>query len=591
MRLIRNASFALFAVMIGVAGCSKKKDPDQPLAFAPADTVFLAGNLEALPEAAIDGWWVNAAQMLPIYENSIDSTLANLDAKDPGSVPAKVLRALREELRGKFNRAGWQSLGFGSNSSTAIYAIGLVPVLRMELGDADAFRALVARIEAKSGTKLDIREVAGQSYWRMLGDDSKAAVVMAVQGQHLVVTLAPAEPSEALLRQLLGIDRPSSNALESGTLAKFNDETKFLPYGSGYIDFVRLAAALTGERSPIEQEFLRALGVDAAATAVSPACRTEYAALAAAVPRLSYGYGALDAKSMDLRYRLEVAPAQGKALAGLSADVPGLDGSGEGLFDFGFALDLDAFAGFVNLRAAALAAAPFECESLRELNAGVAKINADLANPAVFMAGAAVNGFYLSLSQLELPEGGAPVVQGKLAVGSDNPQSLLSMAGGFLPQLSALNLQVGAAPVALPAGLLPPTAPPAHVVLAKNALAISLGQGEEAGLAAFASAPAGDPSPLLYYGVDSRGMKVFLEALRRASEASLATAAAAQGDAQGGSDAQTAAEAGADLEELRNAVAILQAVEDSYAESMDRVDFSVYATLQGIEARYVIDLK
>jgi hypothetical protein len=588
MPMTRKLAFALLAVSIGLAGCGKK-DPDQPLAFAPADTVFLAGNLEPVPEAALDGWWKNAEQMLPLYESSIDRALDDLDDKEPGSAAAAILRAVREELRGKFNRAGWDSLGFSSSSRTAIYAIGLVPVLRMELGDADAFRALLARIEAKSGTKLDTREVAGQSYWRIIGGDSKAAVIMAVQGQHLVLTIAPAEPSEALLRQLLGLDRPAANALDAGTLAKFNQQSKFLAYGSGYIDIVRLATALTGERSPIEQEFLRALGVDAAATAVSPACRTEYAALAAAVPRLSYGYSTLDAKSMDLRYRIEVAPAHGDALAGLSAEVPGLDGSGEGLLDVGFALDLDAFAGFVNVRAAALAAAPFQCESLQELNQGIARINADLANPAVFMAGAAVNGFYLSLSQLSLPEGGTPVVQGKLAVGSDNPQSLMSMAGGFLPQIAAMNLTVGAAPVALPAGLLPPTMPPAHVVLARNALAISLGQGEEAGLAAFASAPAGDPSPLLHYGVDSRGMQVFLDALRKASEASLAAAEAAQADTA--NDAESSAEMAADLDELRDAVAILESVEDSFAESLDRVDFSVYATKQGLEARYVLELK
>lgn len=600
MRTLRLATASLLAAALALAGCGKQ-DPDQPLAFAPAATPWLLANLEPVPQQALDGWWKNAEQMLGVYGRALDSAIADIEARDPDATAARVARALREELRGKFDRAGWESLGFTGQARSAVYGIGLVPVLRMELGDADAFRAFIARVEARAGAKMATAEIAGQPYWTLGADSGPAMAVMAIQGKHLVLTVAPSKPSEALLRLLLGLDRPANNALDAGTLAAFNKARDYLPYGSGYIDTVLLTAAMTGERSFIEQEFLRAAGADPAANIASPACKAEFGALAAAVPKLSFGYAAMDAKSMDLRYAIETSAEHGKGLAGLSAEVPGLTGTGSGLLDVGFGLDLDAFAGFINVRAGQLAAAPFACEALVPLNAQIAKLNTELANPAVFMAGAAVSGLNLSLSRIELPEGATPVVQGKLAIASDNPASLLSMAGGFLPQLAALDLKPGADPVAMPAGLLPPDAPPAHIAVGDRAIALSFGAGEESALAAFASAKSGNPAPLMHYGVDSRGLTVFLDAVAKATQAQVVAAEAAAalaqspdesggdaGDAAPGSDA---ADAAGDLAELREAADLFQSMQGAYAESIERMDFALYATERGLEAHYVIRLK
>lgn len=589
MRMIRHAlSIALVAGALALAACGKK-DADQPLAFAPADSVFLAGNLEPVPQASIDGWWKGAEQMLPFYERMLDSAVADLQATDPDQLATKVAKALRDELKGKINRAGWESLGLTSQARSAVYAIGLVPVLRLELGDADAFRAFVARVEGKAGAKLPVAEVAGQQYWKVSGETGKAAVVVAIQGSHLVLTLAPATPSEALLKQLLGIDRPAQNALEAGTLEAFNSELKYLPLGSGYLDTVRLAAALTGERSAIEKEFLQALGASPADTAISAECKAEYAGLAAAVPRISFGYTTFDTKHMDMRYVVETAPTHGKALAALAADVPGLDGKGKGAFDFGFGLDLDAFAGFVNVRATALAAAPFKCAELLSLNADIAKANTELANPAVFMAGAALSGMNVSLDKIELPESAMPVVEGKLAIGSDNPQALLSMAGGYAPQVAALKLVPGAAAVPLPDGMLPPGTPAAFVALSDKALAISVGAGQEASLPAFAAAAPGKPAPLLYYGVDSRGLKVFTQAMVKASQARLDEAKAQAAAAAEGGEGE--APDAAKIAELQQAVDVFTAMQGAYLQTLERIDFALYATERGLELTYSIALK
>jgi hypothetical protein len=308
------------------------------------------------------------------------------------------------------------------------------------------------------------------------------------------------------------------------------------------------------------------------------------------MPRLSFGYDTFAAKQMNLRYVMETQPALAKELATLAAPVPGLTGSGTGMLDLGYGLDLNALVRFVGARASAVAAAPFQCESLQPLNQRFAEMNQQLANPAVFMAGAALKGLNVSLSKLELGEGAPPVVEGKLAIASDNPQSLLQMAGSFMPQLASLQLTAGAAPVAMPAELQPPGMPPAHLALGPQALAVSLGAGQDSGLTEFASAAPGKPAPMLYYGVDGRGMSMFMQSATRTIEAQLA-AIDAQAAAGASPDSETPPMDAKEIEQLRSSLEMLKGIETSYAKILDRVDFTVYGTERGIEARYAIRMK
>jgi hypothetical protein len=244
-----------------------------------------------------------------------------------------------------------------------------------------------------------------------------------------------------------------------------------------------------------------------------------------------------------------------------------------------------------------VASAPYQCESLAPLNEKVAKLNTDLSNPSVFMIGAALKGINASLSRLDMPEGGMPVLEGKLAIASDNPQSLLSMAGGFAPQLATLNLSAGAAPVALPDGLLPPGAPPAYLALGPQALAISIGEGQQGSLSAFAAAAPGSPAPLLYYGVDGNGMSAFLKSMTRTLEtqiemaeqmAAFESAPGDDGEGEEGDSVDTGSEKVADM---RETLAAMKTMETIYAQSMQRVDFSLFATERGLEVQYAIELK
>ena len=70
----------------------------------------------------------------------------------------KIARALAEELSGKISKAGFAELGVSTSPRWALYGVGLLPVVRVSLADAGKFKAMIGRIEAKSGQKAPTKK-------------------------------------------------------------------------------------------------------------------------------------------------------------------------------------------------------------------------------------------------------------------------------------------------------------------------------------------------------------------------------------------------------------------------------------------------
>jgi hypothetical protein len=72
--------------------------------------------------------------------------------------------------------------------------------------------------------------------------------------------------------------------------------------------------------------------------------------------------------------------------------------------------------------------------------------------------------------------------RGMAAVHVDQPEMFVGMAQMFLPDLSELSLVPGEPPVQLPASMIPVPGVIAFAALSQDAIGLSLGEGEQAGL-------------------------------------------------------------------------------------------------------------
>jgi hypothetical protein len=485
-------------------------DATAPLAFVPADTPYVFANLEPLPQDKLDAWLQQSEAAVEMWRTQFDQAYAKYAQADEASTAKPWLDALDAEFRGKTVKQSMQHLGLDLHALSAVYGVGLVPVARLALADPEAFRAFVARVEAKAGSKIPAAKIEDIDYWQFTDAEAPLRAILALQGKHLVLTLAPANDDSAL-RTLLGIERPAQSMQDGSALATLNRKYGYLPYASGYVDTTRLVALLTGAPSALETAFLAALDIQK--PVVDATCQVEYAALAQGAPRFSFGYTTLDVKRSVGESHLELRDDLAKDLMALRAPMPGLDAAADSMFNFGLSLKLAQLPPLVSKWAGAVQSAPWKCASLQELNTAFADSSVQLNNPVVFAAAPVFEGLHAIATRFSMPQAGAePDFAGKLLIGSPNPAALLAMGQNFVHEIGTLGLKPDGEVKPLPALPGMPTMS-AHVAMTDHLLGVALGDGEEATLK---QAMSTDPArqPLLVAGYSGEAFAQFFEQMQ-----------------------------------------------------------------------------
>jgi len=395
----------------------------------------------------------------------------------------KLIDAVKAEVAGKDVRGLMDLAGLSPQYHFAFYGIGLVPVLRLELAKPDNLRATIGRLETASGSKLPTGKVGSLDYWIINGNkaDAKLEGVIAISGKQLVATIAPAKPSDADLRTLLGLDKPAKSLANSGDLAALNKKMDYLTYGSGYLDSAKLVAVLKAPPTALETSFLTAIGENK--PAVDPVCSAEYDQLAAAWPRVSFGVTDLSVKHMAVRGVLETRADIAKDLMTLRAPMPGMKLAQDGLFDFGFSMNLTKLPELATKYADATAKSPWKCPQLVGLNHSMEQSRTTLTNPGFAGYAPMFHGLHAIVDKLVVKDDQpVPDIAAVVAIGSDNPASLLAMAGSMVPGIATLGLKPDGVAKQLPQMPNLPVNAPMFAAMTDKLLSISIGTGEEAKL-------------------------------------------------------------------------------------------------------------
>ena len=505
---------------------------------------------------------------VPMSDASVGSTV---DACSPEAIAArektlKLIDAVKAEVAGKDAKGLLDLVGIAPQNHFAFYGIGVVPVMRLELAKPDNLRATIGRIESASGSKLATGKVGNLDYWSYAGDsaDAKLQAVFAISGNQLVATIAPVKASDADLKTLFGIAKPAKAMGDGGDLAALNKRMNYLSYGSGYFDSAKFVAVLKAPPSPLETSFLTAIGEKK--PAIDPVCAGEYDQIAAAWPRASFGYTEMSTKHMVARGVLETRADIAKDLETLRAPMPGMKLAQDALVDFGFSADLTRLPALATKYADANAKSPWKCEHLADLNVSTQKSKDSLTNPMFAGYAPMFHGFHAIVDKIDLKDGQPiPDFSGVVAIGSDNPASLLAMAGSVVPSIGSLGLKPDGVPKALPPSPNLPIQEPISAAMTDKLLAISIGAGEDAKL--------GDAMK-----IDATQQPLFAGGARGELYHLIATTMRKQAKNLGDADAQKAME--------QQAMAM-----DMYATWFKRVQGSIDLTDQGIEFHETVDMQ
>ncbi len=484
---------SLLVVLIFVSACSKPADNSSPLAFVPADTPFVMANIEPSPEAAVQTWSRMMQGAWPNLLGMYDSMLDRLPDQDNAQAAQakQVVKAILDEVRDRDTPDKWAEVGFSMQARAAFYGVGLVPALRIELGDADKFRAMVARVEKNAGAKLATARIDDQDIWTI--DIDKAELLIAIEGRHLVVSVLPDNADSSLRRRVLGLDRPSQSLESTGGLASFNKVEGYLPYGSGWIDFKRIVGLI--DNDPGYAAFAR-LATDNPAK-LDAVCRGEFEGLAARAPRMVLGYTRFDGQHFTANGRLDLDSGLASSFMKLSSPPPGSAATSTTLYDIALSLPILKIKDFLIERSNAIVNSPYRCAALSSLNEAAASAKQQLSQ-IVPPPLSDFTGLRLMINRLDIPESGSPDAAAAVLIGSSNPMGMIGMAQMALPGLRDFKLALDGKAVDLPAGIVPAEvghAPPMRIAANDAAMAVSIGNGID--LAAFLTAPTASDGQLL----------------------------------------------------------------------------------------------
>lgn len=492
---------------------SHRGDRSGLLAYVPADTPWVVANTQPLPEQVLQAWREMFHGLAPVYQSMLQDGRDALDADVDDPRLVGLVDALHAEFGDGDVLAGYERIGLDIAPQMVLFGHGLVPVLRVVLADAERFDAFLDRLEAASGELPPRIMVGGHEVRRVTLGELPVDVLVGILGDQLVATLAPREAGPEALESLFGIRAPERSLADTGDLRRLHRTYSYQPHYSGFLDLRQLAAHIMAPATPIEEGFLAALEVDKPEP--SPECRAEFEALAEAWPRLTMGYTRLDAKVQEVRFVAEARKDIAEALVELRAPMPGPAARAEdSLLDIGLALRLDKLPALVNRYADAVRAQPWQCESLQGLNEAFAQSRQQMSNPGLFMAAGLLQSLYLSVDEYagSTTGDGMPDVSGILAIGSENPASLVAMGQAFLPQLASSGLATDRQPRPLPLDAYGVDMP-AEVAMSESALALAVGEAAVQRLPSALGVGDGD-QPMIHLAMDGRLYEHFAQVMQ-----------------------------------------------------------------------------
>jgi hypothetical protein len=487
-----------------LAACGHK-DKDAPLAFVPADTPYVVANLDVLDDDTRAALTAQANAQMPAEVAQLRAAADEMAAKDPDT--ANLLRAFAKELDGKTLESFAQGAGLDLKGYSALYGLGLAPVLRLQLADTDAFEAFVGRLEAAYGKKFEVVSVDKQSYRRHVSPATGTELILAVVGKQAVAAILPSDAPQPLLRQALGLDRPARNLQDDGRLAKLAKTKGYEKWAVGELDLTRALPLAASGKDPLFNALLKARAqAESAKTGepvanqlqIPPSCQADANRIASRVPQLSFGYTRLEAKHQDMRWDLSLASDITQAFSGLQVDLPGLGAAQAGSpFELFLGLPVAQLRTFWSAQADAVMAKPFACPALSDLNDTFAKLGASMQKAAIPPFGDLL-GMGLSLDSFAPGKDNAmPQFTGRLVLGTSNPAGLLAMGQMMTPALAQLKLTSDGKPAALPPSLGNMFGQPAWLAMGPRSLGLGIGAGEDAKLADALKAPIGNAGRML----------------------------------------------------------------------------------------------
>jgi len=494
MKLTRTLALIASAALIFTA-CSKESDEavvavtentNPLLAYVPADTPYVFADLESIPEEITDAYVTRFQPAMDVASTQVEQFRNDFAAGEyQGNAMAQLAAAVLDELGGELTAENLEKFGITPQAHYAIYGMGVFPVVRFELTDAQELRNAIGRIEVKMGTQLPVMTFNGIDYWRAIDDDDGGGpmgMYIAILDQQFVMSAFPVSAEDSLLPPLLGQDLPAVSMASTNGLAILNSEKGYTGYGSGILDLQKLSDEIFNEDSATRIYLGPEVATELAA--LDAVCVAEIRSMVAKAPRMTAGATRFTADEISTRYDLEIESTLASGLAMLVSDTP-VAAEGDFLLSASLAVQVGKLRNFVLEKVNGIVAAPYQCTKLQELNQNAGELVTQLNIPMPPMVNN-LNGIRVRMDDFDP---GKEIIQGKglLALHVDKPEMFVGMASMMVPGFDSLDLANQSEPVRIPSDILPIEGMDVFALMGDTAIGAAVGEQYAGELSGFMS--------------------------------------------------------------------------------------------------------
>lgn len=468
---------ALFAITVlaiaSVAACGNKsqradklvsdKDPVRGfMEHIPADTAYAFVSLQPLPLDILHTWFEKFSQplsaVMPVMESALnDPTLP---------APVRLIAAVSREFGDDYSAERVKELGLTLTPRMSLHGLGLMPVLRMDLGDPEKFVAFLDRVETNAGITPTMETYENHEFRSYSFDGGYT--ILAVQNRQVVFGATPARAATLFTPYALGAEVATPSMAEQDVLTPISTSYGFEKFGTGFIDLRRIFNQALEEGTSIHHRIF----ADGPRPQLPQECVSEVKSILAVAPRAVFGYQDITADSIRMSSGLELTSDLGARLAATKQPLPawGTEYAQQAPLSASLGVDVGQLLDVVTAEAMRVQQQPFACSWFAELNNVADEVTTAISRvPAIVRN---VRGAGMVVTDIN---DAAKKVEGLGVVSSANPSALLSFLRTFAPEFEHVTPDPSGIPFRLPEQEMLGSFIDPHVVLTAESLAVTSG--------------------------------------------------------------------------------------------------------------------
>jgi hypothetical protein len=295
----------------------------------------------------------------------------------------------------------------------------------------------------------------------------------------------------------MGEEMPAQSIAGNNALAAMNSKKGYSNYGSGFVDFQKMADEFLDPNSYTRTHLPDMDHFDT--DQMSEVCIAEFKSIIAKAPRMTAGMTTITKDEMAMRYDLEIQNTLAAGLVALVSTTPVAE-DGDHLFSASLALQVGKVRSFLLEKANEVVLAPYQCESLLNLNSSAETLVRQLNIPMPPMINNLM-GFRVKVDDYD-PQDNYMNGSGLMALYVDKPEMFVGMASMMLPGFEELDLANQKQPVKVPSSLTMVEGMTVFALMSDSAIGAALGEQDPAELTPFMQAKAQNSGTLFSMSVD-----------------------------------------------------------------------------------------